>query len=61
MRVRAVGFCNIQRKEEFAVLSYRSHSEISDEELAFPQQVPPSWDEPFPDGMVSACLVLITT
>ncbi|XP_001653728.2 laccase-5 [Aedes aegypti] len=51
VRVRAVGFCNIQRKEEFAVLSYRSSSEISDEELAFPVQVPPTWDEPFPDGM----------
>uniref|UniRef100_A0AAG5DEL4 Uncharacterized protein n=1 Tax=Anopheles atroparvus TaxID=41427 RepID=A0AAG5DEL4_ANOAO len=52
VRVRAIGFCNVERREEFAVLSYADEQSASDEELAYPKSTPPSWDERFPSGTV---------
>ncbi|KAL9706052.1 hypothetical protein quinque_009570 [Culex quinquefasciatus] len=52
VRVRAIGFCDIQRKEEYAVLSYSPPTDVSDHELAFPTAEPPGWDEPYPVGVI---------
>lgn len=59
VRVRAIGFCDIQRKEEYAVLSYSSPADVSDQELAFPTVEPPGWDEPYPVGVVSGTEPLV--
>uniref|UniRef100_A0A182NBB3 Uncharacterized protein n=1 Tax=Anopheles dirus TaxID=7168 RepID=A0A182NBB3_9DIPT len=53
VRVRAIGFCNVERREEFAVLSYTDETDsVPEEELAYPQRNPPTWDERFPSGTV---------
>ncbi|XP_052864087.1 uncharacterized protein LOC128270712 [Anopheles cruzii] len=52
VRVRAIGFCNVERREEFAILSYADAESVSDEELAFPANKPPTWDQRFPSGTV---------
>nr|XP_040232544.2 uncharacterized protein LOC120955589 [Anopheles coluzzii] len=53
VRVRAIGFCNIERREEFAVLSYENEAHhVQEEVLAYPKRTPPSWDDRFPSGTV---------
>uniref|UniRef100_A0A182QGY0 Plastocyanin-like domain-containing protein n=1 Tax=Anopheles farauti TaxID=69004 RepID=A0A182QGY0_9DIPT len=53
VRVRAIGFCNVERREEFAVLSYTDEKDsVPEEELAYPNHSPPTWDERFPSGTV---------
>ncbi|EDO64011.1 AGAP008732-PA [Anopheles gambiae str. PEST] len=53
VRVRAIGFCNIERREEFAVLSYEDEAHhVPEEVLAYPKRTPPSWDDRFPSGTV---------
>ncbi|XP_058126511.1 uncharacterized protein LOC131281949 [Anopheles ziemanni] len=52
VRVRAIGFCNIERREEFAILSYADEHTVTDEELAYPKPRPPTWGERFPSGTV---------
>ncbi|XP_021701212.1 laccase-5 [Aedes aegypti] len=49
VRVRGIGFCNSQRVEGLAILSY-ADSSIPTEKLMFPEQVPPSYDSPYPLG-----------
>ena len=55
VRVTAIGACNNQRKEQFAVFSYADKI-VTDEELAFPQEVPPAFDDLFTLGTVGLYL-----
>uniref|UniRef100_A0A182KC40 Uncharacterized protein n=1 Tax=Anopheles christyi TaxID=43041 RepID=A0A182KC40_9DIPT len=59
VRVRGIGFCDQMRVEDFAVLSYRTpETSIPDsgltveQTLAYPKEPMPSYDEPYPDGIV---------
>uniref|UniRef100_A0A8W7K8J2 Multicopper oxidase n=2 Tax=Anopheles albimanus TaxID=7167 RepID=A0A8W7K8J2_ANOAL len=52
VRVRAIGFCNVERREEFAILSYADETSVTDEVLAYPRTSPPNWDHRFPPGTV---------
>ncbi|XP_052895441.1 uncharacterized protein LOC128302616 [Anopheles moucheti] len=53
VRVRAIGFCNVERREEFAILSYGDEADsVPELELAYPKHTPPAWDERFPTGTV---------
>lgn len=46
-----IGVCTTQKIEQFAVLSYADET-IDSKELAFPIRPTPTFDEPFPDGIV---------
>ncbi|XP_062551445.1 uncharacterized protein LOC134216595 [Armigeres subalbatus] len=49
VRVRGIGFCNSQRVESFAILSY-ADSSVPTKKLMFPDQYPPVYDNPYPLG-----------
>lgn len=47
VRLRALGPCEQLRLEQFAVLSYRGEFSVDE---AFPETVPPPYDDPFPNA-----------
>ena len=46
-----MGVCKLDRKEQFAILSYDDQS-VTDEEIAMTEAVPPTFEEKFPTGTV---------
>uniref|UniRef100_A0A182JBL4 Uncharacterized protein n=1 Tax=Anopheles atroparvus TaxID=41427 RepID=A0A182JBL4_ANOAO len=58
VRVRAIGFCDQMRVEDFAVLAYVANETTAEpgltvaQTLAFPNDLPPAFDEPYPLGVV---------
>ncbi|XP_040166098.1 laccase-2-like [Anopheles arabiensis] len=59
VRVRGIGFCDQMRVEDFAILSYRTPETAIpaagltvEQTLAYPTEPMPTYDEPYPDGIV---------
>lgn len=54
IRLSAIGPCEPLKLEQFALLTYMSPSVLSDTDLAFTNNLPPAFDEKYPDGVVSS-------
>ena len=56
MRVTAAGLCRVDRKQQYAILSYEDKS-VTDEEIAMSEAVPPEFDDKYPIGTVRNCKI----